>query len=131
MVKPVLLAAHHQPGDLRLIHQELTGWYARNYEIICTDSPASAQPGLTTEVTHKTAKPLTPLQGHHSMRAPRGAAAPAARHDSSTNELPAFPAPRRSRVHRNLVADPRSMPLQWPRTDLQVPGCCRSAAVTT
>lgn len=42
MVKPVLLAVHDEPGDLRLIQQELTDRYARDYEIICTDSPASA-----------------------------------------------------------------------------------------
>jgi thioredoxin reductase (NADPH) len=42
MVKPVLLAVHDQPGDLRLIQQELTDRYARDYEIICTDSPVSA-----------------------------------------------------------------------------------------
>ena len=41
MVKPVLLAVHDQPGELRLIQQELTDRYARDYEIICTDSPAS------------------------------------------------------------------------------------------
>jgi thioredoxin reductase (NADPH) len=42
MVKPVLLAVHDEPGDLRLIQQELTDRYARDYEIICSDSPASA-----------------------------------------------------------------------------------------
>jgi hypothetical protein len=42
MLKPVLLAVHDQPGDLRLIQQELTDRYARDYEIICSDSPASA-----------------------------------------------------------------------------------------
>jgi thioredoxin reductase (NADPH) len=42
MVKPVLLAVHDQPDDLRLIQQELTDRYARDYEIICTDSPAMA-----------------------------------------------------------------------------------------
>jgi thioredoxin reductase (NADPH) len=42
MVKPVLLAVHDQPGDLRLIQEELTDRYARDYEIICTDSPAMA-----------------------------------------------------------------------------------------
>ncbi len=42
MVKPVLLAVHDQPGELRLIQQELTDRYARDYEIICTDSSASA-----------------------------------------------------------------------------------------
>jgi thioredoxin reductase (NADPH) len=42
MVKPVLLAVHDQPDELRLMEQELTDRYARDYEIICTDSPASA-----------------------------------------------------------------------------------------
>ena len=42
MVKPVLLAVHDQPDDLRLIHRELTDRYARDYEIICTDSPTAA-----------------------------------------------------------------------------------------
>jgi thioredoxin reductase (NADPH) len=41
MVKPVLLAVHDQPDDLHLIQQELTDRYARDYEIVCTDSPAS------------------------------------------------------------------------------------------
>jgi thioredoxin reductase (NADPH) len=42
MIKPVLLAVHDQPGELRRIQQELTDRYARDYEIICTDSSASA-----------------------------------------------------------------------------------------
>jgi hypothetical protein len=42
MVQPVLLAVHDQPGYLRLIHQELTDRYARDYLIICADSPESA-----------------------------------------------------------------------------------------
>jgi thioredoxin reductase (NADPH) len=40
--KPVLLVVHDNPDELRLIHQELTDRYARDYEIVCTDSPASA-----------------------------------------------------------------------------------------
>src|SRR3954471_5193444 len=42
MAKPMLLAVHDQPRDLKLIRHELTGRYAADYEIICSDSPASA-----------------------------------------------------------------------------------------
>src|SRR3954471_2786041 len=42
MAKPMLLAVHDQPRDLTLIRHELTSRYASDYEIICSDSPASA-----------------------------------------------------------------------------------------
>jgi thioredoxin reductase (NADPH) len=55
MTKPVLMAVHDMPGDLRLIRQELTDRYARDYDIVCHDSPGSALQRLaargTAEVT--------------------------------------------------------------------------------
>jgi thioredoxin reductase (NADPH) len=42
MAKLILLAVHDQPRDLKLIRHELTSRYAADYEIICSDSPASA-----------------------------------------------------------------------------------------
>jgi CheY-like chemotaxis protein len=42
MAKPIMLAVHDQPPDLRVIRHELTSRYAAEYEIVCSDSPASA-----------------------------------------------------------------------------------------
>jgi thioredoxin reductase (NADPH) len=42
MAKLILLAVHDQPRDLKLIRHELTSRYSADYEIICSDSPASA-----------------------------------------------------------------------------------------
>jgi thioredoxin reductase (NADPH) len=42
MAKPILLAVHDRPHDLNLIRHELTSRYAADYDIICSDSPASA-----------------------------------------------------------------------------------------
>src|SRR4051794_1686820 len=44
MPKPILLAVHDRPGDLERVQHELTSRYAADYEIVCSDSPAS---GLT------------------------------------------------------------------------------------
>jgi thioredoxin reductase (NADPH) len=42
MAKPILLAVHDQPADLKVIRHELTSRYAADYELLCYDSPASA-----------------------------------------------------------------------------------------
>src|SRR5919112_1595552 len=42
MAKPILLAVHDRPSDLERIRHELAGRYAGDYEIICSDAPASA-----------------------------------------------------------------------------------------
>src|SRR3954471_23890107 len=42
MAKLMLLAVHDRPRNLKLIRHELTSRYAADYEIICSDSPASA-----------------------------------------------------------------------------------------
>src|SRR3954453_23729965 len=49
MPKPILLAVHDRPGDLERVQHELTSRYAADYEIICSDSPASALTRLEAE----------------------------------------------------------------------------------
>ena len=68
MAKPILLAVHDQPADLKVIRQELTSRYAADYEIVCEESPASALAPAGRGARHARCGGAGPVRGQRDDR---------------------------------------------------------------